>query len=116
MQRGHDDLERRHAPVFVDANRYAAAVVDNRDRAVGIDLDLDFIAVAGHRLVYAVGNDLFDEVMEAARACVADVHGGPLANGFHVLQYFYRLGVIIIVFGEVFFCHILPDRLPLRPI
>src|SRR5436309_13507584 len=58
----------------MDVDRDPAAVVRDRHGSVGVQGDLDFLAVAGHRLVDRVVDDLVDEVVEAARVDRADVH------------------------------------------
>ena len=64
--RQHDFGGRSAALVHVDRN--AAAVVDDRDRVVDVDGDVDLGAEAGERLVDRVVDDLVDEVMQARRA------------------------------------------------
>src|SRR5690606_12522160 len=48
--------------VLLDVDRDAAAVVAHGDRVVGMDEDLDRVAVAGERLVDRVVDDLPHEV------------------------------------------------------
>ena len=75
--------------VHLDAGRDAAAVVDHRDRVVGVDGDDDVVAEAGQRLVDRVVDHLEHEVMQAgAVGRVADVHARALA---HRLQPFEDL-------------------------
>ena len=69
-----------------DADRDAAAVVDDGDRVVGVDGDVDAGAVAGEGFVDRVVDDLVDEVVEAARPGGADVHAGPLADRLEALE------------------------------
>src|SRR3977135_1375298 len=56
VQLGHHDLGGRalQLVVFLDVGRYAAAVVDDRDRIVGVDHDLDIASVSRTRLVERV--------------------------------------------------------------
>ena len=77
---GQDDLQRALAAVGVDVHRDAPAVVDDRDRAVGVERHVDVPAVAGHRLVDRVVDDLVDQVVQAARRRVADVHARALPD------------------------------------
>jgi hypothetical protein len=57
----------------------AAAVVDDRHRVVGVDHDLDVVAVTRERLVDRVVEHLEHHVVEArAIGGVADVHPGRL--------------------------------------
>ncbi len=100
MQLGQRDLGGR-APGFVlvvvlDPGRDAAAVVDHRDRVVGVDRDDDVVAVAGQRLVDRVVDDLEDHVVQAGAVVrVADVHPGPLAHGFQPLEDLDAAGAVI---------------------
>ena len=70
--------------VLVD--RDAAAVVADGDAAVLADVDPDAVAVAGHRLVDAVVDDLEDEVVEAALVRAADVHTGAAPDRLQALE------------------------------
>jgi len=84
VQLGHHDLGRRalHLVVVLDAGRNAAAVVEHRDRVVGMDGDNDLVAEAGERLVDRVVHHLEHHVMQArAIGGIADVHAGALAYG-----------------------------------
>ena len=62
----HDFGGRLAALVPVDGN--AAAVVDDGDRVVDVDRDVDLIAEAGQRLVDRVVDDLVDEMVQSRRA------------------------------------------------
>jgi two-component system cell cycle sensor histidine kinase/response regulator CckA len=72
----------------LDAGRDAAAVVDDRDRVVGVERgDDDVVAVAGQRLVDGVVDDLEHHVVQAGAVVgVADVHAGPLAHRLQALE------------------------------
>ena len=75
--------------VHLHAGRNAAAVVDHRDRVVGVDGDDDVVAVAGQRFVDRVVDHLEHQVVQAgAVGGVADVHARALA---HRLQAFEDL-------------------------
>ncbi len=86
VQHREHDLGRRALLLLVHAHGNAAAVVGDRDGVVGVDRDLDVIALAGECLVDGVVHDLVDEVMQAAHACRADVHAGPLAHRLQALE------------------------------
>ena len=98
VQLGHHDLGRR-AAVGHRIDRNAAAVVDDRDRVVDVDGDVDLVAVPGQRLVDRVVDDFVDQMVQARCTGRADVHGRPLANG---LQAFENLDLVGAVFGSVF--------------
>ncbi len=113
VQLGHRDF-RGAAPglvlvVELDAVRNATAVVDDRDRVVGMDRDLDFRAVAGQRLVDGVVQHLEHEVMQAgAIRGVADIHARPLAYRLQAFQDLDRGGAVavfllrVLLLGHVF--------------
>jgi hypothetical protein len=67
--------------VFHDVGRNTAAVVDDRDRIVGMDYDLDVVAVAGKRFIDRIVEHLEHHVMQpGAVGRVADVHPGTLPH------------------------------------
>ena len=81
VQHGQHDLGRRLALVLgVVVDGHAASVVDDAAPAVGEQRDVDPGAVAGHRLVDGVVDDLVDQVVEPGRAGGSDVHPGPFAG------------------------------------
>ena len=84
--RQHDRRAPGRPVPSIDVDRDAAAVVDDGDRVVGMDRDLDRVVEAGHRLVDGVVDDLVDEVVQAARAGRADVHAGPQADRLEALE------------------------------
>jgi hypothetical protein len=95
MELGHDDLGGRDALLLVDVHRDAAAVVADRDGAVGVDADLHLGGVAGQHLVDAVVHDLVDHVVEArAVVGVADIHARALAHGIQALENLDGFGAV----------------------
>ena len=71
-------------------DRDAAAVVDDREKAVGLDLDLDEMGVAGERLVHGIVDHLGEQVVHRLLVGAADIHAGPPA---HRLEPFEHLDV-----------------------
>ena len=90
----HDFGGRTAALVHVDGN--AAAVVDHRDRAVDVDRDVDFGAIAGQRFVDRVVDDLVDQVVQAGRAGRADVHRRALANRLEAFEHLDLVGAVVV--------------------
>ena len=80
-------------------DRNAAAVVDDRDRAVDVDRDVDLIAVPGQRLVDRVVDDFVDEMVQAGRTGRADVHRRPLADGLEPFEDLDLVGGIVVDVG-----------------
>ena len=95
VELGHDDLGRRDAFALMDAGRDAAAVVLDRDRPVGIQLDDDPVAMAGEGFVDRIVRDLEHHMVEARSVVgVADVHAGALAHRVEALEHLDALGII----------------------
>ncbi len=90
MQFGHHDF--RSGTLFLvvvlDVDGNAAAVVLHADRVVGVDDDLDVVAIAGESLVDRIVDDLEHHMVEPGSIRgVTDVHTRPLANGLEAFQY-----------------------------
>nr|GEW26933.1 hypothetical protein [Tanacetum cinerariifolium] len=91
VQFRHDDFGRRAfwvvLVIHLQAGRYAAAVVGDRDRVVRVDGDVDLGAVAGQRFVDRVVQHFEDQVVQAgAVRGVADVHAGTFAHRFQTFE------------------------------
>ena len=65
VELGHDDLGRRNAFFGMDSGRNAAAIVLDRDRPVGVQLDENPVAMTCERLVDRIVADLEHHVVEA---------------------------------------------------
>src|SRR3989338_8855767 len=86
VERREDDLDGGLPLGLVDIDRYAAPVIGDRDGVVGMDHDVDIGGVASHAFVYGVVDDLVDQVVQAARGGVADVHGRPFPDRVDALE------------------------------
>ena len=86
VEDGHDDLDGGPVLGGVLVHGDAASVVDDPESAVGLDGDLDVVAVAGQGLVDGVVHDLVHQVVQPALAGGADVHAGPLAHSLEPLE------------------------------
>ena len=88
VQRAHDHFERGLLRKFrMRIDRDAAPVVGHADEAVGLDLDLDPVGVAGERLVHRVVDHLGEQVMQRLLVGAADIHAGPAAHRLEPLQH-----------------------------
>jgi hypothetical protein len=94
MQLGERDLDPGHLVRGVHVDRDAAAVVGDTAAAVGQERDLDARAVARHRLVHGVVDDLPNEVVQARRAGASDVHAGPFADWLEAFEHGHVLGPV----------------------
>ena len=96
VQLGHDDLRRRNAFLGVNPGRNPAAIVGHAHRAVGVEDDVDQVAIAGERLIDGIVRNLEHHVMQPrAIVGIADIHPRPLANGIEPAQHLDRIGVIV---------------------
>src|SRR5690606_32677137 len=86
VQHGEHQLDGGLVLGGVHVHGDAAGVVDDAHAAVGEEGDLDGVAVAGHRLVHGVVDDLLDHVVQAALTGGADVHAGALADRLEALE------------------------------
>ena len=93
---GQDDFERAHAAIGMSVDRDASAVIDDRDRTIRVQRDVDVPAVAGHRLVDRIIDDLVDQVMQPARRRVTDIHPWTQPNRLDPLEHpDVRPGVVL---------------------
>ena len=94
VQDGEHDLDGRALLLLHDPDRDAGAVVDDRDRVVGVDRDVDARGEACQRLVDRVVDDLVDQVVQTTGTRRADVHAGAFTNRFEPLEDGDVLGVV----------------------
>jgi hypothetical protein len=85
-QGGEDDFDSWDAFGGVNADGDAAAIVDDRAGAIGINFDENAFRIAGQGLVDGVIDDFVDEVMKPAWVVSADVHTGAGADVFHIVE------------------------------
>ena len=77
----------------------SSSVVGDADDVVVQQLDGDEVAVARHRLVDRVVDDLVDEVVQSAGAGRADVHAGTHPHGLEPFEH-------LDLFCAVFLCYL----------
>ena len=106
VEDGQDDFGRGALLLGVLVDRDAAAVVDDGDRLVGVDRDLDVVAVAGERLVDRVVDDLVDEVVQSAWAGGADVHARALAHRIETAEDRDLAGRVVAILGGTVFLRV----------
>ena len=86
MELREHDRERGQALVLDHVDRDAGALVDNGDRVVGVNRDVDHVVSAGERLVDGVVDHLVDEVVQPARTRRSDVHPGAEPDRLEAFQ------------------------------
>ncbi len=80
---GHDDFRSRDLFFLVDIHGNAAAIVAHCARTVGVDPDLDPVAIAAESFIDRVVDNLINHVVKAGPVIgVADIHARPFADGF----------------------------------
>ena len=120
---GKHDLDRRLVLRLMEFYGYASSVVNNGNRAVGVDIDVYVFTETRERLVNRVVDDLVNEVVEPGGSGRAYVHGGPFSYGFETSQNLYGIFVVRRIFFYVdsggffrgFFCVVLFHRFRLPP-
>ena len=80
------DRERGQALILDHVDRDAGALVDDGDRVVGVNRDVDHVVSAGQRLVDGVVDHLVDEVVQPARTRRSDVHPGAEPDRLEAFQ------------------------------
>ena len=93
---GEDYFECRHLVFGVLANRNAAPVIDDLDRLVTMEYDLDLVREAASGFVDTVVDEFPHQVDEALASGASDVHARPFADG---LEAFERLNCSCVVCG-----------------
>ena len=111
MQLRHDDFGCRNALFAVNIGRDAAAIILDRNRPIGVQLNDHAVAMTGQRLVNGIVRDFEDHVVQARPVIgIADIHAGPLAHGIQALENLDRVRAIIGSIRGVcdFVCHVQP--------
>ena len=90
-----DDLDARQARAGFDVDRDAATGVVHLDAGIGVQDDVDALAVAGQGFVDRVVDDLPDAVHETAGIGRADVHAGTLADRLEPLEHLKVMGGVL---------------------
>ena len=119
---GQDHFKALLTAVSMDVDRDASSVVDDRDRTIGMQRDVDIATVAGHRLVDRIIHDLVDQMMQPARRCVTNIHPRTKPNRLDSLEYpdicssvvrvFYLTILPLLVHGFTSIVHLMPEIRP----
>jgi hypothetical protein len=81
---------------FVPIDRNSPPVVDNGDRPVYVDGDVDLVTVAGQRLINGVVDNLIYEMVKARCAGRTDVHRRTLPHRLEALEDLDLVGAVVI--------------------
>ena len=98
MQNGENDLNRRNLFLGVHIDRNATAVIGNGNRVIGMDPNLDVVAVTRKRFVDGVVDDFVHKMMKAARAGRSNVHTRTLAYRFEAFEDLNVRAIVMIGF------------------
>ena len=100
VELGHDDFGSRYAFFGMNPGWNAPAVVLDRDRSVGVQLDEDPVAMPRQRFVDRIVADLEHHMVEAGAVVgVANVHAGAFAHRVEALEDLDAFGAIFILVG-----------------
>jgi hypothetical protein len=94
VQLGEHHLDTAELRLRLDVDRDAAGLVAHLDRAVGVEHDVDPLAVPGEGLVDGVVDDLPQAVHQTTAVGRADVHARTLADRLQPLQHEQVAGVV----------------------
>src|SRR5690606_14555954 len=94
MKLRQHDLDGADAFLGVDVHRDAATGVADERGAILVQDDIDLVAVPGERLVYAVVQDLPEDMVEGPDAGPADVHAWAKTNRFQTLENLDLRGIV----------------------
>ncbi len=94
---GEHELNGGHAEFFVHVDRNAPAIVRDRNRTIDVNRNFDQAAIACEVLVDRVIQHFENAVVEATLIGIADIHAGPLADGFQALQLVNLRGAIFLL-------------------
>ena len=75
-------------------DRYATAIVADRDMAIVVEVDLDPGGVTRDNLVHGIVDDLGHHVMHGAIIGAADIHARAEADMFDILELLNGGGVV----------------------
>ncbi len=101
VQRTEHDLEGAFLRLLVLLDGYSTPVILDHTASVGVNLNRHLVAVAGHRLINRVIQDLVNKMVQPAYAAVADVHIRPFANGLEPTQYLYSARIVLMLFHTI---------------
>lgn len=96
-----NDLKSRLVHLFMHVYRYASAIVNDLDGIVLKNAHFYMAGKTGESLVDRVVDHLVNQMMQAAHACVADIHRRTFA---HRLKSLKHLDIIRLISFLFFFC------------
>ena len=85
MQDCKNNFYCRNSGFLIDPNRNSTTVVNDRNRIVRIDADINGIADASQRFVYRIIDNFIDQMMQSFGRGTADIHSWSFPNRFQAL-------------------------------
>ena len=95
MKDGHDHLKGGAVLLWMHARRDASTVIRDPDRIVGEYGDVYLVAIACHRLVDTIIDDLIYQMVKPPLTDIADVHGGSFPHSLKAFQNLDTTGGIL---------------------
>ena len=92
----HDDLKSRSLRFGMLIDGDSPAVIVHAQAAVHVDFDVNSMAMAGECFIDAVIDQLIDEMVQAARRYVADIHARTLANVGRIPEDLHITGAVLV--------------------
>ena len=97
MQHGEHDFQSAAMLLLVHTRRDTTAVILDTDGVVFQNFHIHVRAIAGHGLVDTVIDNLIHQVVQAAFADIADIHGRALAHSLKAFQNLNTTGRILLL-------------------
>jgi len=80
-------LKRTRTAIGMNVDRDASSVVDDGERPVRVQRDVNVPTVAGHCLVDRIIDDLIDQMVQPARRRVTNIHPWAQSNRLDSLEH-----------------------------
>ena len=97
VEDGQYDFKRGAVLLLVHPGRDTSAIVGDPYGIAGKHLDINAVAITGHRLIDTVVHHLIDQVVKSPLGNVADVHRRTLADRFQPFKHLYTVGGVLLL-------------------
>ena len=108
MQYSQNDFDRRFSGLM-HVNRNSSTIIDNCNRIVFVNRDIDLFAKSSQSLVNRVVHDFINQMMQTEFRCASDVHTWTKSNCLESFENLNLLSTVITInrsiFNNFFFSH-----------